>query len=441
MSADPATRPYQDWFFKYKFEEPYLMYRQWRECTKALIAGRTPKFKKHIKITEEYLLYARKRMAADPTIGKLYNQNHGIINLREDFLKFKNINGHDAAFLDDSDPIVMTEVTGDVILCPIATIGCGKTTIALALSHLFGWGHIQNDNIAGKGRQPRFTKAVMDQLGNHSVVFADRNNATKVERKQLITDVKSQHASAKLVCLNFRHDTESIENIRRVTQARVLARGDNHQTIHAASNKGKYLGVMEGFIKRFEPCTPYARPDDGFDIIIDLDPVVGSRQNLETVVSRLKQHFPNLITEIPSPEGYDTAIQAALNYEPDVDRMMSRATENSATKTKRLEYMAVHVVSDKVNAILQKAFNAAPREASRFYMQLKQTRRIQSKFHVTLMHRASINEYPDIWRRYSELWETTGSVGSQVGACDLLLERVCPFSFSPFAHFLCFCLA
>ena len=26
-----------DWFFKYKFEEPYLMYRQWREATKAVI--------------------------------------------------------------------------------------------------------------------------------------------------------------------------------------------------------------------------------------------------------------------------------------------------------------------------------------------------------------------------------------------------------------------
>ncbi len=45
MSHDPEKLPYQDWFFKYKFEEPYLMYRQWRECTKALIAGRTPKYK------------------------------------------------------------------------------------------------------------------------------------------------------------------------------------------------------------------------------------------------------------------------------------------------------------------------------------------------------------------------------------------------------------
>ena len=54
---------YHDWFFKYKFEEPYLMYRQWRECTKAVIAGKAPKYKKHKKITEEYLVYARRQLA------------------------------------------------------------------------------------------------------------------------------------------------------------------------------------------------------------------------------------------------------------------------------------------------------------------------------------------------------------------------------------------
>ncbi|GAO17749.1 hypothetical protein UVI_02033510 [Ustilaginoidea virens] len=185
---DPATQVFQDWFFKYKFEEPYLMYRQWRECTKALIAGKQPRFKKHHKVTEEYLLYASKRLAADPNLGQLYNKNHGIISLRDDFLKFKNLNGYDAACLDNSDSVVMNEITADVILCPIATIGCGKTTIALAMSQLFGWGHVQNDDIAGKGRPPRFTKAVLDQLRDHPVVFADRNNATKVERKQFISD-------------------------------------------------------------------------------------------------------------------------------------------------------------------------------------------------------------------------------------------------------------
>lgn len=423
MSTDPVTRPFQDWFFKYKFEEPYLMYRQWRECTKALIAGKQPRFKKHQKLTEEYLLYARKRLAADPNLGKLYTQNHGIISLREDFLRLKNLNGYDAACLDDTYPVAMTEVKRDVILCPIATIGCGKTTLALALTHLFGWGHIQNDNISGKGRPPRFIRAVLDQLQDHPVVFADRNNATRTERRQLIADVKLQHTTAKIVCLNFRHDQESIETIRKITQARVLARGDNHQTIHAASDKNKFIGVMEGFINRFEPCTPYANPDSGFDLIIDLDAQIGTRQNLETTVHKLQQHFPSLVERAPLPEQYDAAMETALNYRAKFQHSLHETTTDSKRK-KKLEYMSIDVASDQVNDILEKAFNGYPSHTSRFYMQLKQTRRIQPKFHVTLMHRASSNERHDLWQRYVQVWESSGSSDSQIGRCDLILERI-----------------
>lgn len=439
-SHDPNNVPYQDWFFKYKFDEPYLMYRQWRECTKALIGGRQPKIKKHVKITEEYLLYARKRLAADPQLGKLYNQNHGIIALRDDFLRFKNLKGSDAANLDELDVVIQTEVTKDVILCPIATIGCGKTTLALAMNHLFGWGHVQNDNISGKGRPPRFTKAVLDQLKDHPVVFADRNNASKHERRQLITDVKLQHKEAKLVCLSFRHDEETMEEIRRVTQERVLERGDNHQTIHMATDKKKFIGVMEGFLDRFEPCTPTLRPDNGFDHVIELDPTLASRENLETAVKDLNKYFPNLVPEVPTAEKFDEAIEAAIGYKPEFkhsipDRGGKKENQNNqkqqpASKKKRkLEYMSVSVPAPVVNVVLDKAFAKVDAETSRFYKQLKQTRRIQPKFHVTLLHRASSKEHPELWEQYSQIQAETEALGkpeSTVGESSVILERVSP---------------
>ncbi|KAI5462923.1 RNA ligase-domain-containing protein [Mariannaea sp. PMI_226] len=433
MSHDPSTTPYRDWFFKFKFEEPYLMYRQWRECTKALISGKQPKFRKHINITQEYLLYARKRLAADPKLAKQYNANHGIISLRNDFLQFKNLKGSDAANMDRLDIVTMPEVTGDVILCPIATIGCGKTTLALALTHLFGWGHIQNDNISGKGRPPRFTKEVLDQLKDHPVVLADRNNAQRHERKQIITDVKLQHSTAKLVCLNFAHSEELVDEIRRITQERVLQRGDNHQTIHAASDKDKFIGVMEGFINRFEACNPHARPDDGFDVIIDLDPTVGTRQNLETVVTQLYNYFPNLIKELPGAEQLDDAIQVALEYKPNLKHSIpDRAKKQQQQPSKRakppqLEYMSICVDSKEVNGILEEAFQSVDRETSRFYKQLKQTRRVQPKFHVTLMHRASSRDHPELWHRYSALHcdaQAAGILEATHGDCGVLLERV-----------------
>ncbi|RAL65219.1 hypothetical protein DID88_001325 [Monilinia fructigena] len=239
---------------------------------------------------QEYLLFARKRLVEDPKLGQEYAQNHGIIKLRDDFLKEINLKGSDIirqeySQLGGSPP---EEVSNNVILVPVATIGCGKTTIALALGHLFGWGHVQNDNITGKSRRPpRFTKEVLTQLEEKSVVIADRNNASRYERKQIIKDVHLTHPHVRLVALNFVHNRATIDQVRQVTQDRVLLRGDSHQTLQAATDMKKVVGIMEGFIRRFEPLNIWASPDNGFDSAIDLDPTKDSRENLETVVAQL----------------------------------------------------------------------------------------------------------------------------------------------------------
>jgi len=439
-SPDKTLKVWQDWFFKYKFEEPYLMYRQWRECTKALIAQRTPRFKKHTKITEEYLVYAQKRLALDRGLAKSYNQNHGIIKLRNDFLEFKNIKGVDAANFEEmyGGGIGNSDVTQDVILVPIATIGCGKTTIALALTHLFGWGHIQNDNITGSKRPPRFTKALLDQLEEQPAVFADRNNAGKHERKQLITDVKIQHANARLVALHFVHD--DIENIRRVTQERVFQRGDNHQTIQAASDMNKVRGIMEGFINRFEPCDPEREPDAGFDAVIELNPAEGSRTNLEIVVNELHRLYPKFLPEVPKPQDLDAAIVAALDDKPDLRHTIpglggkhkelkqpkQKPAYEQPKKKKPLEYMSVVVPSYQVVGALEASFAGLGPEKSRFFKALQGTRRIQRDFHVTLMHRARAKEFPDLWERYTRIQEAEGgnTPDGKLGQVEVMLERV-----------------
>ncbi|KAL2173792.1 fungal tRNA ligase phosphodiesterase domain-containing protein [Thermothelomyces heterothallicus CBS 202.75] len=448
-SSKPGEVPDQDWFFKYKFEEPYLMYRQWREATKALISGKQFKLKKHVKITEEYLLYARQRLAADPHLRKAYCQNHGIIKLRNDFLEYKNLKGSDAANLEDDSGA--SNVTRDVILVPIATIGCGKTTIGLALTSLFGWGHIQNDNITGSKRPPRFVKAVLDQLEEHPAVFADRNNAMRHERKQMLTDVKMHHLAAKLVALNFVHD--DLDAVRQVTRERVFARGDNHQTIQAATDMNKVVGIMEGFIHRFEPCDPEREPDSDFDAIIDLDPTAGSRENLEIVIRELHRQFPNFVKEVPSAEDMDRAIQNAIDsYKPDLrhnipDRSKNDSKKNNKQqqqqqqqqqqeqqqanekpkKKKPLEYMSVDVPTADVLKALEKTFSQdLPAPKTRFFKQLQGTRRVQAKFHVTLMHRATAKEHPELWQRYTSLQDTDGAIhpDGRLGELDVQLERV-----------------
>ena len=452
------SKEYQDWFFKYKFEEPYLMFRQWRECTKMMINGKPPLFKKHVKITEEYLLFARKKLAEYPKLAREYNGNHGIIELRDDFLKEKNLKGSDLLRLEYSNEgEAPQDATKNIILVPVATIGCGKTTIAIALQHLFGWGHVQNDNIQGKGRPPRFTKEVMSQLEQKPVVIADRNNAQKHERRQLIGDVHHQYiSSARLVALNFVHDRDSIEKIRQVTMDRVFARGDNHQTIQAASDKSKVMGIMQGFINRFEPLRADQDPDHGFDAVIDLDPTSDSRQNLETVIARLSDLYPKLFTDMPTSDDLDDAIAFALNeYRPELKHDVSgrgpkvktnqvrslhkhvkpqlidskqpkqqKPNVPAAPKKRALEYIAVDIPTNQILDALEKTFASQEDTKSTFFRQLQETRRVQPKFHVTLIHRASSRQFPEIWDRYKTLFEVHGDEEKPLGDCQVQLERV-----------------
>jgi len=456
-AREKENRPYYDWFFKYKFEEPYLMYRQWRECTKALISGRPPRFRKHVAITEEYILYARKRLAENKQLGRLYAANHGIIQLRDDFLKEKNMKGSDIIrqeyALNGGAP---DEVTNNVILVPIATLGCGKTTIAIALSHLFGWGHVQNDNIVGKGRPPRFTKEVLTQLETVPVVFADRNNAQRHERDQIIGDVNKQAPEVRLVCLNFAHTPETISKIREITQNRVLARGDNHQTIQAASDKNKVIGIMEGFIQRFEAMNPYSKPDDGFNYVIDLDPTADSRQNLETVIAQLHNQYPKLFTEMPTSDELDEAINFALNdYTPDLrhvigdrgpkggnnqnvshpqkrqklevdfgQKQQQAQQLKKAQKPRPLEYISLTLPKKTIDDALETAFASVSSDKARFYRQLQGTRRIQPEFHVTLIHKALSKSKPELWAKYGELHTQAGGGENKLGSCKVQLERV-----------------
>lgn len=438
MSPEPHTKPYSDWFWKYKFDEPYLMYRQWRECTKALISGKPPKYKKHVKITEEYLLYARKRLAQDPKLGKLYNQNHGIIQLRDDFLAYKQMKGSEAANVENEDENeIASSAESGIVIVPIATIGCGKTTVAVALTNLFpNWGHVQNDNIQGKQRPAQMVRQVMKLLADgNPVVISDRNNSERREREQIIKDIKLQHVEARLVAMNFSHG--DIEEVRRVTRERVLARGDNHQTIQAASDGDKVISIMENFIHRFQPCDPESSPDYGFDLIVDLDPAKGSRENLETMVTELHKRYPKLVPELPSAEDMDEAVKAAIeNYTPALKHTIpDRTAKNKqadgaqnqqakAPKKRILEYMSISIPAKDITATLQAAFSGVDAEKSKFYKQLQGTRRIQPQFHITLMHRASSKEHPDKWAEYVKLEEESAANGGRIAECDIELERV-----------------
>ena len=437
---------YVDWFFKYKFEEPYLMYRQWREATKSVISGKAPRFRKHKQITEEYLLYARRQLAKNPSLAKEYMKNHGIIAMRDGFLQERGTTGAEIVRNSELDEDTNVAVSHNVVLVPVASIGCGKTTVALALVHLFGWGHVQNDNITGKSNRPKqFATQVCNSLALNPAMIADRNNHQRRERKQILDDVSQVIPTTKFVALHYVHDPkeEMLPKIRKVTQDRIFERGDNHQTIQAGTKSpGEIISIMDGFLQRFEPIDISSSPDDGFDEIIDLDVAANSRQNLETVVKTLHTSYPKLVPEMPDSTSLDIAIRAALeDYSPDIKHDLSfkskKAKPSSApsqnqpsvVKAPKIEFFAVQLQPSVVNSTLSKAFATASPETAKFYRQLTTSRRIQPGFHVTLIHRASSITHADLWNQLCELYAQKSGEGgagpdAKLGECKVRLERI-----------------
>ncbi|MCJ1483571.1 hypothetical protein MMC06_003739 [Schaereria dolodes] len=444
-----GSEPYIDWFFKFKFEEPYLMYRQWREVTKAVISGKVPTFKKHKKITEEYLLYAKRRLAKSPGLGKAFNANHGIIEMRNGFLQERGLKGSDIARQqENAEDDKSGSVATNVILVPIATIGCGKTTVALALTKLFGWGQVQNDNITGKtGRPKQFVTQICNSLAEWPVVIADRNNHQKRERKQLLEDVEKIVPDAHFVALHYVHDLSPniIPEIREVTRQRVLERGDNHQTIQAGTgSQGAIIEIMEGFLKRFEPIDTGVEPDARFDEVIDLDVLADSRHNLETIINALHSTYPKIVPAIPSSSDLDDAIAAAMHdYQPDIKHDLSFNSKNknkprnskiqshhepAQIKPPKLEYFCLRIPPGQIVSSLESTFRSLEPEAAKFYRQLQQSRRVQPAFHATLVHRASATQRPELWDSLSNLYLTkqkeNPGLPPSLGKCRVQLERV-----------------
>lgn len=448
---------YFDYFFKYKFEEPYLMYRQWRELTKAHLSGKSRvdmMIKKNVYYTNKYLDFVIPLSEKDPALKDRYQRNHGIIELRQKFLNHVGISGSKIVELEQE--LAQKDIQNAVpnyILVPVATIGCGKTTISVALNHLFpSWRHVQNDEIKRSPKPINFASSCMEWLRQTSnVVIADRNNHQKRERQQLFDDMNKLNNTQRknvYLCLNFRPDLGCVESkkssikdvenkIWDITTKRVIDRGDNHQTIAANSiDRGKLISIMKGFVSRFEYVDVSSSPDDQFDLVIDLDHTStnSSRNNLDIIIKSLHENYPQMIPTIPSKQQVDEAFDFALKYIPsakasvkqkkkspryyavriDVDELekgegssidklsesfedVSITKDQKSTKASQTKSYA-SVVSTNTPTLLgfakliDRMFLANPSADGKIWKSLQQNNRVQSEFHVTLAHKSSVSD-------------------------------------------------
>ena len=138
-SDTPPYPPGSSFFFKVKFDEPYMMYRDWREITKALLSAkqkgniasaRISKAKLKRKETLEYKNWVEKEIFRNPRAFMNYQNNRGIIAVREAFLNWRATpEGEQIA--ESMRPVTPPPQHGPkatkTIIIPIGIPGCGMS--------------------------------------------------------------------------------------------------------------------------------------------------------------------------------------------------------------------------------------------------------------------------------------------------------------------------
>ncbi|KAG0288933.1 hypothetical protein BGZ96_007367 [Linnemannia gamsii] len=354
-------------FFKIKYDEPYLMYREWREITKRLWgihikeateAARTEakrtreqlreatrehttpkkivsepkeiapvegfKIRMRYPLTKHYVEFIKNLINTQPALFAGYVKNQGIIAIRDMFLKH-----WDSKTEQEQDKLIAGAISGSAssastqddfqrtVIIPIATIGCGKTTVSVALSKLFGWGHVSSDDFHHyrKTAGQHFMKAIVKTLEDHTVVIADRNNHEFSHRQRIMETIKAIYPKTRFVALYWSHEEIPINSVRDIEIERVKNRGANHQNM-TPEFCPEYEFIIQRFLRTFEPLNPMVAPDSGFSYVIENTPGEESLVIVERVIKEFA--IPTFGAggvgnhAIPKPEEIKEAVRYSL---------------------------------------------------------------------------------------------------------------------------------
>ncbi|KAJ7255821.1 RNA ligase-domain-containing protein [Mycena haematopus] len=331
-SSSRSTPPYppgSSFFYKVKFDEPYMMYRDWREVTKTLLGMRSkakgqgkdgmsvdalPKTKMRRAETKLYARWVIEEIRRDPAAFAEYNDNKGIVAVRERFLAYLASEEGKKALQSNSPeksrgkawgkaPDKTQEKTYEkTIIVPVAIPGCGKTAVAVALAHIFGFGHTQSDDVKAKKPAPVFIKNVTDLLKKHDVVIADKNNHLKQHRQAL----RDANPGARLLALNWAIDDQPPAAVHRICADRIQQRGANHQSLRP-NETGVHENVLWTFLHKAEPLAP-----NEVDDVVEMELAEG----LEATVRRAVNECVRVLgLPAPEPAELEAALDRARAYE------------------------------------------------------------------------------------------------------------------------------
>ncbi|KAF8650291.1 hypothetical protein AX16_005319, partial [Volvariella volvacea WC 439] len=325
--------PGSTFFFKVKFDEPYMMYRDWREVTKSLLSqhssgqilnpNKLPKSKMKRKETKVYINWVIREIKQNPKAFEGYQKGKGIIATRERFLKWlESESGKEELSTTEGEGAPVPHIADDVgtettvskaIIVPVAIPGCGKTSVSVALAHLFGFGHTQSDDVKAKKPAPVFIQNVANLLETYDVVIADKNNHLRQHRDQLREIARKNYdPPVKLIALDWSSSVSSMPpaQAHNICCDRILGRGEKHQTLRADTQGKSHEDVIWQFIQSTQELG-----GDEVDTTIDME----LTDDLEEAVKRAVDGLRGVLgLEKPGEDEIQEALKSIQNYEPKI---------------------------------------------------------------------------------------------------------------------------
>ncbi|KWU43436.1 RNA ligase [Rhodotorula sp. JG-1b] len=397
-------------FWKVKYDEPYLMYREWREITRRLLSAypdldsATPKLRN--EESRLYLWWVSREIKRDHAKFDPWKHGKGIIATREEFLTWSKTPEADKARRELGQKVEMDETERKnrrfdrTILVPVAVQGCGKTALGLELSKLFGWGHVQSDDFLQKKPAPHFLKAIRTMLDKESVVIADKNNHVAKHRADLVSLAESLYPkhTVRLVALVWPTNSESLsrDKFHALCASRIVDRGQNHQTLRAG---GEHEQIIWKFLGQHEPFDGEVNAADSkFDHVIEMHAEWSQEEALQQCVDALAK-IDGLLppaTEVPLPdERVAEAVAYAKSWTPSVrEETPAPSQPKPRQKTAQARYYGISVDVD-LEALVDKALPASEKQdPTSLWSALVKSSRVERHPHVTLVHRNEL-EGPD----------------------------------------------
>ncbi|KAF9652387.1 RNA ligase [Thelephora ganbajun] len=397
--------PGSSFFFKVKFDEPYMMYRDWREVTKILLGtkgplsdARLPKAKLKLPETKLYVKWIKAEIGRDRGQFENFNKGKGIIATRERFLKWMETSEAKEVAADE-DASTPNLTFGKTIILPIAVPGAGKTSVSVALERLFGFGHTQSDDVKSKKAAPQFIRNVQALLKKHDVVIADKNNHLRQHRMALRDAVRSYNPPVRLLALNWAFE-QPLATIHRICSDRVYDRGGKHQTLHADVRGKSHEDVIWQFLEQREELEEHE-----VDAVIEMDITEDIEQALDRAVDGCVRI---LGLEKPEQEKVGLALAAARGYEPTrkEDRKEKEKEKKKSKPPRYYGFVPEIDLLELLNPVFTAGGNADVADGKQFFTNLKKSGRIAKQPHVTIVHSKSLDSEwaQPLWDRCSELY-------------------------------------